>query len=241
MLRDVKALEDELKELKATKPSLVACSEVAKGTGFLKFAGDGQMAPSTVVSAMLETQRAEYQATRMVMSSKLLCRILPIDHTCKPYIDDFRKLAKEVLPPHVGPEAEPTVWALEFKARNTSTLKKEAVLEVVDEIVPKGRHKVNIGDPAKCILVEVNPLFCGLSVVQHWSRLKKYNLSALTSSEAVAKGASAPPAEATKSPAKFEVEGVAAATTEEATKSPAKFEVEGVAASTTEEAKAPAA
>eukprot|EP00933_Yihiella_yeosuensis_P023533 TRINITY_DN18335_c0_g1_i1.p1 TRINITY_DN18335_c0_g1~~TRINITY_DN18335_c0_g1_i1.p1 ORF type:complete len:312 (+),score=99.47 TRINITY_DN18335_c0_g1_i1:202-1137(+) len=178
-------MEDELKELKQTKPSLIGISEVnAKGTGFLKFSGDAaSRSPSEVVTKMLEKQRAEFQTTRMAMSSRLLCRVLPIDHTCKPYTDDFKKLAQAVLPAYVGAEAEPTVWALEFKARNTNTLKKEAVLAVIDEIVPKDRHKVSLNDPVKCIMVEVNSVFCGLSVVEHWAKLKKYNLSALTTPE----------------------------------------------------------
>lgn len=165
-------------------PMLMSAGEVGKGSGILKFMAEVTSSPpSKVVAKMLETQRAEFQATRIATSARQICRVLPIDHTCKPYVDDFRKLAQEVLPAHVGPDAEPTVWALEFKARNTNTLKKEGVLEVIDSIVPKGRHKVSINDPAKCILVEVNAQFCGLSVVEHWAKLKKYNLSALCTEE----------------------------------------------------------
>jgi len=132
---------------------------------------------------LLEAQKAEYQTTQAAPSSRLLCRVLPIDFTCKPHIDDFEKLAKAVLLPHLGDEAEPTVWALEFRARNTNTLKKEAVLKVIDELVSKDRHKVNLNDPQKCILVEVNPLFCGVTILPRWAELKKYNLHALTSAE----------------------------------------------------------
>jgi len=182
-------LEAELQELKTTKPSFVLCGhEVAKGTGFLKFAGPAaSQTPSEVVAKLLQTQRDEFQATRMAPSSRLLCRVLPIDYTCKPFVDDFRKLAQEVLPQHVGPDAEPTVWALEFRARNTNTLKKEAVLGIIDDIVPKGKHRVNLSDPKKCILVEVNPLFCGLSILPQWAALKKYNLHALTTPDEVKK------------------------------------------------------
>mmetsp|Transcript_19687 Transcript_19687/g.55483 ORF Transcript_19687/g.55483 Transcript_19687/m.55483 type:complete len:279 (+) Transcript_19687:3-839(+) len=184
-------LEAELQQLKTAKPTFVLCShealgisKVAKGTGFLKFAGEAaSRVPSEVVARLLEAQRAEFQATHMAPSSRLLCRVLPIDHTCKPFLEDFRKLAQAVLTEHVGPEAEPTVWALEFRARNTTTLKKEAVLSIIDEIVAKGRHRVNLSDPKKCILVEVNPLFCGLSVLPSWASLKKYNLHALTTPE----------------------------------------------------------
>jgi len=193
------ALDNELRELKNTKPSFVFCShEVAKGTGFLKFAEEAaKYLPSTVVVRVLEAQKAEYLATSMAPSSRLLCRVLPIDNTCKPFLEDFKKLAQAVLPQHIGPEAEPTVWALEFRARNTATLKKEAVLAIIDEIVPMGRHKVNLSDPAKCILVEVNPLFCGLSILSHWASLKKYNLHALTTPEELRK----PPAGASRAPA----------------------------------------
>jgi len=150
----------------------------------VKFAGSAVgLVPSEVIVRVLETQKAEYQANNVAPSSRLLCRVLPVDHTCKPFIDDFQKLAKEVLEPHLGESAPPTVWALEFRARNTTTLKKEAVLSVIDDLVSKDRHKVNLNDPEKCILVEVNPLFCGVSVLPQWAELKKYNLHALTSPE----------------------------------------------------------
>eukprot|EP00439_Symbiodinium_sp_Y106_P082954 s1339_g22.t1 len=136
-----------------------------------------------VVSQMLDAQRAGFLSTGMATASRLICRVLPLDNLCKPFLEDFRQLAQAVLPPHLGPDVAATTWALEFKARNTNTLKKEAVLEVLDAIIPKGHHKVNLNDPAKCILVEVQPSWCGLSVVENWARLKKYNLHALTTPE----------------------------------------------------------
>ncbi|CAK0862222.1 unnamed protein product [Prorocentrum cordatum] len=144
-------LDAELQELRDTKPTFSMVShEIAKGTGFLKFAGTADTPPpSELVAKLLERQRVEYQATRMAPCSRLLCRVLPIDYTCKPYLEHFKLLAQTVLPGHVGPDAEPTVWALEFRARNTSTLKKDTVLAVIDEIVPKGRHKAARADEGR--------------------------------------------------------------------------------------------
>mmetsp|Transcript_36262 Transcript_36262/g.99956 ORF Transcript_36262/g.99956 Transcript_36262/m.99956 type:complete len:402 (+) Transcript_36262:196-1401(+) len=177
-------LDAELQELRATPQRFVPVSReeaCPKGTGFVRFAGDvADCAPSELVELLLDRQKAEFKAHGVAPSSRQLCRVLPVDFSCKPFLDDFRRLAAAVLPKHVGPEAEPTVWALEFKARNTSSLKKDAVLGVIDEIVPKGRHRVNLSDPAKLILVEVNPLFCGLSVVARWAEFSKYNINALT-------------------------------------------------------------
>lgn len=181
-------LNAELKELKdnAKAPRFVGVDNAfPKGTGLIKFAQEGDI-PSKIIPKLLETQKAQFQATNVAPSSRLLCRVLPIDHTCKPHIEDFKKLAEAVLPPHLGPEAPPTVWGVEFKSRNMSTLKKEPVIAVIDAIVktgPPGRHKVNITNPEKCILIEVNPLFCGLTVVERWADLKKYNLHALTTEE----------------------------------------------------------
>lgn len=179
-------LDAELKQLRERQVRFITCGqEVAKGTGFVKFAGDAVASiPSEAVVRVLEAQKAEFQATSSApSSSRLLCRVLPIDHTCKPHIEDFQKLAEAVILPHLDLDAEPTVWALEFRARNTTTLKKEAVLSVIDSFWSKERHKVNLNDPEKCILVEVNPLFCGISILPRWAELRKYNLHALTSSE----------------------------------------------------------
>eukprot|EP00435_Cladocopium_sp_Y103_P027390 s3499_g6.t1 len=104
-------------------------------------------------------------------------------------------MCAEVLPSHLGPDVEPTTWALEYKARNANAIKKEAVLEVLDSIAPKDRHKVNLNDPAKCIVVQVNAQWCGLSIVPHWAALKKYNLNALTTPQDTKdKNGTSPPA-----------------------------------------------
>jgi len=204
-------LEAELQQLKGATPRFVtSCQEIAKGTGFVKFSNDmGTRLPSELVPRLLANQKAEFQTIHASPTSRLLCRVLPIDHTCRPFIDDFRKLAETVLPQHIGPEAKPTVWALEFRARNTNTLKKEAALEVIDALVAKDRHRVNLGDPEKCILVEVNPLFCGLSVLSRWAELKKYNLHALTTPEEARKAP--PPRPAASNALRASVPGAAAA------------------------------
>lgn len=187
-------LDAELRQLQSAKPTFTAINhDIAKGTGFLKLLDEQcTCPPSEIAVRLLETQKKEYQAAHIAPSSRTLCRILPIDYTCRPFVDDFQKLAQTVLPPLLGPDAPPTVWALEFKMRNTNTMKKDAVLAIIDEIVPKGRHKVNITDPEKCILVEVNPLFCGLSVLSRWAEFKKYNVNALTSPEGSTNQASLP-------------------------------------------------
>lgn len=179
-------LDAELAELKESGKRFTGVNqEVAKGTGFIKFGGPdagspGGDIPSVLVARVLEKQRAAFLSKGFASSSRLLCRVLPIDHTCKPHLKDFQELAQAVLPAHVGAHAaEPTVWALEFRARNTSTLTKAAVLKVIDEIADK-KHTVNLTDPKKMILVEVSPLFCGLSIVPRWSEFKKYNLASLT-------------------------------------------------------------
>merc|ERR1719265_2087743 len=114
------------------------------------------------------------------MRHRSLCWTVAINFTCKPYLSDFRALAEKVIAPVLNADAAPTVWALEFKSRNTTTLKKEAALEVIDSFVAKDRHKVSIDDPEIMILVEVNPMFCGVSLLRRWKELRKYNLNALT-------------------------------------------------------------
>merc|ERR1712110_211416 len=51
-----KQLDAELKQLRDSTPNFVGCGqEVAKGTGFLKFAGDaGECSPSEVVIRLLD-------------------------------------------------------------------------------------------------------------------------------------------------------------------------------------------
>lgn len=198
------AIDAELAALKEKRERFTSQSEKSpKGTGFVRFQ-NAEDVPSVMVEQLLSRQKRDFEEKGP--RNQALCRVLPIDHTCKPFLGAFKEMAEKVVGPLVSAEAEPTVWALEFRSRNNDSLKKDAVLAIIDELVAKDRHKVNINNPTICILVEVNPLFCGLSIVSRWGELRKYNLHALTAppetpGPKAAPASAAPRAEAPSPPA----------------------------------------
>lgn len=169
------SLAAEAEELRGQKAITEVGGQLTpKSTGFLKFHDD--RIPSDAVTEMLE------KVEKKELFLRFVCRVLPIDVTCKPHFEDFVKVAEQKIKP-IFDELRATngTWALEFKTRNSSTIKKEEVLKTLDQW--STNVKANLGDPTLCILVEVNPMFCGISILRHWGRFKKYNANSMMGGE----------------------------------------------------------
>ncbi|KAK7414133.1 hypothetical protein QQX98_006995 [Neonectria punicea] len=79
-----------------------------------------------------------------------------------------------------GAEAAACTYAIRHNIRNHTTFKSDAVIKKVAGLV-SSKHKVNLGNPDKVILVEIFQTYCGVSVVdgKQWEDLKRYNLNEL--------------------------------------------------------------
>ncbi|CEL91679.1 unnamed protein product [Vitrella brassicaformis CCMP3155] len=140
-----------------------------------------------------------------VANSRFINRLLPIDYICRPHMENFTRLARQLIPRHFTPApAKPQAeegkadgesaavaappppsapesfctWKCEFNARSMKTIARKDVYAAIEELIDK-RHKVNLTNPDRTILVEVNPRFCGVSVLREWSRFEGYNLGKL--------------------------------------------------------------
>ncbi|KAH6982802.1 hypothetical protein BKA56DRAFT_331591 [Ilyonectria sp. MPI-CAGE-AT-0026] len=95
-----------------------------------------------------------------------------------------------------GTEPAACTYAIRHNIRNHTTFKSDAIIKKVAGLVSP-KHKVNLGNPDKVILVEIFQTFCGVSVVdgKQWEELKRYNLNELyklaseTKKDAPAEGA----------------------------------------------------
>ena len=69
-------------------------------------------------------------------------------------------------------------YAIRHNVRNHETFKSSEVIQKVASVIDT-RHKVDLSNPDKVILVEVYQLVCGLSVVDggQWEQLKRYNVN----------------------------------------------------------------
>ncbi|KAK3348088.1 hypothetical protein B0H65DRAFT_462367 [Neurospora tetraspora] len=77
-------------------------------------------------------------------------------------------------------EYKPYTYAIRPTIRNHSNLKRDVVINTIAGLINDERHKVNLTNPDKVILVDIFQTVCGLSVVDgDWDELKKYNMTEL--------------------------------------------------------------
>ncbi|OAA73788.1 THUMP domain containing protein [Cordyceps fumosorosea ARSEF 2679] len=75
---------------------------------------------------------------------------------------------------------EPFTYAIRHNIRNHNTFKSDEVIKKIAGLVDT-KHKVNLSNADKVILVEIFQLFCSVSVVDgpQWEELKRYNMNSL--------------------------------------------------------------
>ncbi|KAK3391602.1 hypothetical protein B0T20DRAFT_83670 [Sordaria brevicollis] len=77
-------------------------------------------------------------------------------------------------------EYKPYTYAIRPTIRNHSNLKRDVVINTIAGLINDERHKVNLTNPDKVILVDIFQTVCGMSVVDgDWDELKKYNMTEL--------------------------------------------------------------
>eukprot|EP00392_Amoebophrya_sp_AT5.2_P017016 g17331.t1 len=110
--------------------------------------------------------------------SNHLGRLLPCDFVVSPpTLEAFQKVADEhIRPVFAAMDPAAATWALQFKTRSVKKITKEGLLDVIDKF--SEGLKVSIDNPDVCILVDVNPVFMGVSLVKNgaWGKFAKYNL-----------------------------------------------------------------
>ncbi|KAK6850897.1 hypothetical protein PG990_008200 [Apiospora arundinis] len=75
--------------------------------------------------------------------------------------------------------AEGPSYAIRVSSRAHNNLKTQDVIKLIASLVGP-RHKVDLTNPDKFILVEIFQTFCGMSVVEgDWNDLKRYNIREL--------------------------------------------------------------
>ncbi|KAI1438160.1 hypothetical protein GGR50DRAFT_534270 [Xylaria sp. CBS 124048] len=73
-------------------------------------------------------------------------------------------------------EEEACSYAIRPTIRAHTTLKRLDVIEKIASMISK-KHKVDLKNPDKVIIIEIFQTFCGMSVVgKDWDAMKKYNL-----------------------------------------------------------------
>ncbi|KAI5466509.1 hypothetical protein BGZ63DRAFT_133229 [Mariannaea sp. PMI_226] len=126
--------------------------------------------------------------------TKYINRLTPVQDTDKATEKGIERVARSVLaqsfqlksesgddePQDGAAETTACTYAIRHNIRNHTTFKSEAVIKKIAGLVSP-KHKVNLSNPDKVVLVEIFQMFCGISVVdgKQWEELKRYNLNEL--------------------------------------------------------------
>ncbi|XP_014283386.3 THUMP domain-containing protein 1 homolog [Halyomorpha halys] len=131
---------------------------------------------------IVETIAKEIESTK-VQRSRNLIRMLPVEITCKAFLDDIKKAACNIFEKHFI--CDPVSFSIVLTKRSNTNLNR---MEVIEELVllVKDRnlnHKVDLNSPAKSVIVEIIRNICCLSVVNNFHGYMKLNLIALASNK----------------------------------------------------------
>ncbi|RKP24630.1 hypothetical protein SYNPS1DRAFT_16893 [Syncephalis pseudoplumigaleata] len=133
-------------------------------------------------------------ATTQQQRTRYTNRIVPITLTCRSQLDDIERMATTVLAPifHTEDAAEHPIkasgrrmgsmygyFAIQPKIRNCDRVDRDELIKLIARVVGP-HHKVDLTQPDRTIIVEVLKSICGMSVVENYNELKRFNVYALT-------------------------------------------------------------
>ncbi|KAI0912438.1 hypothetical protein F4823DRAFT_581485 [Ustulina deusta] len=122
--------------------------------------------------------------------SRFINKLTPITLTGKATEKGLEDVARKVLSDHfrlaegeTGEKDDDANNACSYAIRPTirahTTLKRTEVIDRVANMISK-RHKVDLENPDKVIIIEIFQTFCGMSVVgKDWETMKRYNIHEL--------------------------------------------------------------
>lgn len=170
-------LKSELNELKnndVKKHKFQKQDTGAQGNMFLKI-NDRSIDPVTLGTSIVE----DLYETKKQKTVHLL-RLIPVEVTCKSYIDDISKAIVPLLDKYFS--GEPVTYCIVVNKRNNNNLDKMNVIEFVALLIKEKNmfHSVDLKQAALTVVVEIIKSVCCLSVLPHYYKYKKYNLCEIT-------------------------------------------------------------
>lgn len=107
---------------------------------------------------------------------RYLLRLLPIEVTCKAYMDDIRTKANALFEKYFA--QEPKTYSIIFNRRSNNNIKRDEIIEDLAEIILQKNpgNKADLKNPEIAVVVEVIRGICLLSIAPNYYKFKKYNL-----------------------------------------------------------------
>ncbi|CUM63047.1 uncharacterized protein PRCAT00000610001 [Priceomyces carsonii] len=118
-------------------------------------------------------------SSRKSKSTRYTQRLTPITFSVSANLDEVRKLALKVLEPHfhANEDQKPYKFAISLSKRNFNVIQKMDIIKTIAECVGREHgHKVDLKLYDKLILVECYKNNIGMSVVNNYDSLQKFNL-----------------------------------------------------------------
>uniref|UniRef100_A0A8D9B3W1 THUMP domain-containing protein 1 homolog n=1 Tax=Cacopsylla melanoneura TaxID=428564 RepID=A0A8D9B3W1_9HEMI len=146
----------------------------AQGNVFIKI-NDKTIDPVTLGTGIVE----DLHKTKQQKTIHLL-RLIPVEVTCKSYVDDITKAIGPLLDKYFL--GAPTSYCIVFNKRNNNNLERASVIELTALLVKEKNmfHSVDLKQAALTIVFEVIKSVCCISVLPDYYKYMKYNLSMLT-------------------------------------------------------------
>nr|XP_022908817.1 THUMP domain-containing protein 1 [Onthophagus taurus] len=173
-------LEKELKELKAKnvkKKRFQVVKSGAKNVLFVRTTIEDPVTLATLIMNELKNSKSP--------QTRFLYRLIPIQVTCKAYIDDIKNVLKEsILGNHFKDNDKS--FSIVYNHRNNNHLERDTVIKSVADLIEEipGKHPVNLNNPDVSIVIEIIKNVALLAIVHNYVDMKKFNLLAYSSNEA---------------------------------------------------------
>ncbi|CAD6889046.1 unnamed protein product [Tilletia controversa] len=127
--------------------------------------------PNALVYSLLEeVERTGAARCRFVQ------RMTPVADTSAANYPSIEALASRVLPRFFTAD-QPRTYRIEPRIRAHNIVKRDPLIQLVGEQVAlqAGSHSVDLKNPELVIVIEILKNICGIGVVEHWSRFKRFN------------------------------------------------------------------
>lgn len=163
---------NEMKEAKTSKKELMKSIDL--GCECLVFI---KMRKPIVPEVLIEKLCNESYNSK-IKTTRYTQKLSPVTFSVTPTMEELRKLAKRVLAPHFHQEDQkPYKFAIQISKRNFNALPKSDMIKAIAESVGQDHgHSVDLKNYDKLILVECYKSNIGMSVVNDYLKLEKYNL-----------------------------------------------------------------
>jgi len=114
--------------------------------------------------------------TTGVTRTRYTHRLVPVSGTCVANLPEIQALCRHTFKDYFDHHGDSKFkYKIELRVRNHTTIPRQTLIQHVAQCVPEG-HTVDLDNPQTFILVEVFKSICGISIVEDYYRLQKFNV-----------------------------------------------------------------